>query len=104
MDNVTMVSPHITLPNTHSITQNIRTTCLRGLFTSQTSIYEVGLSSEYFTTMHLHNIIQIQDNVLWDWQYPRNIPHNQFERGEYFVEYCQSVMDLNNVMYTHLLF
>lgn len=39
----------------------------------------------------LHNIIQIYDNVLWDWLYSMeylwNIFHVHFESGKYSMEY-----------------
>ena len=38
--------------------------------------------------LKFHNIIQIHTNVLWDCQYFTE--HSYTERGEYFVEYCQS--------------
>ena len=48
-------------------------------------------------TQELHNIIQIQYSLLWDWQYPQNTPgcslhlnKNVGNIQEYFVEYYQS--------------
>ena len=32
--------------------------------------------------MGMHNIIQVHDNVIWDWQYYVTIIHN--ESGKYF--------------------
>ena len=37
-----------------------------------------------------HNIIQIHNNVMWDWHHFAGYSHIQFECGEYYAKYCQS--------------
>ena len=35
-----------------------------------------------------HNIIEIHNNVMWDWQYSMEYFHLQYEYWEYYVKYC----------------
>ena len=37
-----------------------------------------------------HNIIQMHNNVLWDWQYYAEYSSNSTRMMEYYVEYCPS--------------
>ena len=70
--------------------------------------FQIASNTKYHTLCAIHNIIQIHNSVLWDQQYSTEYSKHSGRILEYSVEILSgpqnTVMDLNNVKFTTLLY